>query len=107
MRGESRRVLVGSGVPGVLQSTMQHICAAMLSGVPSAARAASQQPGIEQPCSAECAGTPAKTLPPTAAKRTKDISRFTIIGSGDDDSNESQRCLSRRRTHRIAPDSYC
>jgi hypothetical protein len=101
MSGESRKLLVGSGgAPGVLQLIMQHICARMLSGVPAAARAASQQPGIEQLCSVECpaaAGTPAKTLLLTAAKRTKDMkSRFTIIGY--DDSNESRRCLSRRQT---------
>ena len=64
---------------GCGQFSVQHVRAATASGVFSAARAVSQQPGIAQPSSGGCIEKPASALPPSEAIRIKAVSHFAIV----------------------------
>ena len=64
---------------GCGQFSVQQVRAATDSGVFSAARAVSQQPGIAQPSSGGCIEKPASALPPSETIRTIAVSHFAII----------------------------
>jgi hypothetical protein len=74
----------GTVVPDSLQSRAQHKRAATASGVSTRWRALAQQsaipsiPDIEQVCSVECKGRPARTLLLSAARRKRDVRDFLI-----------------------------